>query len=353
MMQPVPVAEVMSGKEGAASIGARSVGARSIRSDGGASRRRTPNATPLSNPISDRVIDHRFGSPPPLGLARESSSRASNRRPSTSGQRHDRNAATVERDFAFVSGSPKMQAYRRSPPLTPLPDADDSGFISLGGPMLAVAEQKSSTSKLARRISTTPKFAPQRDLEVGDDRHQISNISLDEQQPRQSRSPRLQSSIAFGSPRLRPVVSDSTSRNDAAVRNNIISSNQRSDPNDDSSRFLNTPTTPRLLHSTSLKTLSPTSNAGGPPALLHAAIYTTSGSPRAEKSQQRRPPTRTLSTSDDKARDDEDEMKTSATSSPAEEAIFASWQSPEVELPKWILEHTRREGVKERWSMDL
>jgi hypothetical protein len=158
---------------------------------------------------------------------------------------------------------------------------------------------------------------------------------------------------------MRPVTTESTSRaaardsNDAAIRNNTISSRKRSNPNDDPSRFLNAPTTPRLLHSTSLKTLSPTASAGGPPAFLHAAIYTTSGSPRAENNQTRQPPTRSLSTAADYDGDEDDETKTSATASAAEEAIFASWQSPEVELPKWILEHTRREGVKERWSMDL
>jgi hypothetical protein len=157
-------------------------------------------------------------------------------------------------------------------------------------------------------------------------------------------------------------MSDSSSRaavhdsNDAVIRKNIIissSTNKHSNLNDDSSRFLATPTTPRLLHSTSLKTLSPTADAGAPPAFLHAAIYTTSGSPRAENGKPRQPPAQSYSTMADGARDDEDSTKTSGTASPAEEAIFASWQSPEVELPKWILEHTRREGVKERWSMDF
>jgi hypothetical protein len=361
MMQPVPVAEVMSGKEGAGSIGARS-----IRSDGGASRRRTPNATPLTNPVSDRVVDQalRLGSPPALGLTRENSSRASNRRPSTSGQRHERNAAPVERDFAFVSSSPKLPAHRRSPPLAPLPDADDSGFITLGGPMLGGTEATSSASRAARRISTTPTFSPQRDLQLDGDRKEISGMSLDNQQSHQSRSPHLQPSVDLGSPRSRPITSDANGRRAArdsndenyTAKQNTSSSNEHYHSNNDTLRIPGAATSPRLLHSTSLKTLSPTANAGGPPALLHAAIYTTGGSPRASGRQGQKGP---FSTPHDEAHgeDDEDLSVTSraspATASPADEAIFASWQSPEVEMPKWILEHTRREGVKERWSMDL
>jgi hypothetical protein len=33
--------------------------------------------------------------------------------------------------------------------------------------------------------------------------------------------------------------------------------------------------------------------------------------------------------------------------------LFDSWYTPEFELDRWVHEHTKREGIRERWSMDL
>lgn len=35
------------------------------------------------------------------------------------------------------------------------------------------------------------------------------------------------------------------------------------------------------------------------------------------------------------------------------EELFDNWYTPDFELGKWVLENTRREGIKERWSFDV
>jgi hypothetical protein len=35
------------------------------------------------------------------------------------------------------------------------------------------------------------------------------------------------------------------------------------------------------------------------------------------------------------------------------EELFDSWYTPDFELGTWVLEHTKREGVRERWSMEF
>jgi hypothetical protein len=51
---------------------------------------------------------------------------------------------------------------------------------------------------------------------------------------------------------------------------------------------------------------------------------------------------------------DEEAILTALETNPKAAAeLFNSWYTPDFELGTWVLEHTKREGVRERWSMEF
>lgn len=113
MLQPLPTAEIMSGKERVP----RS------RSDSGGSRM-SPGSTHFSRQVSHRLIDSRLQAaiPPAMAMSRECSSRGSN---TNDGQRHDR---ISEQDFAT---SPSRERRRLSPTGVARDDSEDSNVTVL------------------------------------------------------------------------------------------------------------------------------------------------------------------------------------------------------------------------------
>ncbi|KXT03908.1 hypothetical protein AC578_9304 [Pseudocercospora eumusae] len=134
MMQPLPVAEVMSGKERAP----RS------RSDSGGSRM-SPSSTTLSRELSHRLIDRKLhaGTSSAPAMSRESSSRGSN---GNGGQRHDR---ISEQDFAI---SPPRETRRPSNGLMK-DDSDDSTATVIRSPDLT------PTRLVPRRAASRPQLS--------------------------------------------------------------------------------------------------------------------------------------------------------------------------------------------------
>jgi len=47
------------------------------------------------------------------------------------------------------------------------------------------------------------------------------------------------------------------------------------------------------------------------------------------------------------------DMKFFNTDGEVREEFFDSWYTPDFELDRWVHEHTRREGIRERWSFDV
>ena len=117
MMQPPPHADYMSGKE------------RSLRSrsdSGGSSRLSARSGVPLSREVSHKIIDRKIRSGevlPSPGMSRESSAQTAN---DPNGQRHERIAATEEKDFAFDEPSPRKRERRRKPSPIQIQVSEDS-----------------------------------------------------------------------------------------------------------------------------------------------------------------------------------------------------------------------------------
>ncbi|KAI5370489.1 hypothetical protein Slin14017_G013680 [Septoria linicola] len=152
MMQPLPVAEVMSGKE-RPSRG---------RSDSGGSRL-SPSSTNLSRQVSNRIVEHRLRGDTPTSteMSRQSSFRSAVR---LGGQRHDRN----EHDFS-ANRSLEQSQTSLAPPRTE--DGEGSAVTALRKPELAATRHGShcagsrpllqtvmSESELSKQIAhRTPK----------------------------------------------------------------------------------------------------------------------------------------------------------------------------------------------------
>ena len=352
MLQPVPVAEVMSGKI-------------------------SPHATPRAGAVTDRAVDAalRVGNPPALGLSGSRAgsysrgndgmggSRSNSRQGSSSGQRHDRshllqhstNPSTSERDFALfphaasTTSPTKTSIHQRSPRLPPL---------DVHHPHSA-ASSRQNTPRLGPVISRT-----------------LSNTS---------------SAAGDRTPLASPLHPHHHHHHHHHQQQQLSPTWQPSSYDaEDSSTFVTPVETPSELPATPANAFFPTTSAGG---LSHGKIYTATApvllasSPASSKSTSHlgAPITLTRSRSSHTATaaanrglrredsllvadpddlDDDDspaESKSSrgpaaaATHGPAsgELDLLATWQAPGFELPKYIYEHTRREGVRERWSMDL
>ncbi|CAK4031181.1 Hypothetical predicted protein [Lecanosticta acicola] len=134
MMQPPPVAEVMSGKKRAP----RS------RSDSGASRLNS-SSVPSSRQLSSRLTQHRAPSTP---MSRECSSQASN---GSTGQRHDRSATTSERDFAISPIQTEPRVRRKPPPIQIVhDDSKESLVTAVRLPSIAPSEAAGNPQQATR-----------------------------------------------------------------------------------------------------------------------------------------------------------------------------------------------------------
>ncbi|TKA39264.1 hypothetical protein B0A54_08573 [Friedmanniomyces endolithicus] len=140
MLQPPPIAEVMSGK--ASAYGSRTNSTRS---------RPSVNSTPVSRQASERAKRAQVT----LGALRDD----------TKGQRHDRSSGTpitTERDFAV---SPSKRDRRRPEPLHLREASDDSGVTIIHRPL------------------STPELAPSRQPRTTTSRPQLSTILSDSMSP--------------------------------------------------------------------------------------------------------------------------------------------------------------------------
>ncbi|KXT12453.1 hypothetical protein AC579_7379 [Pseudocercospora musae] len=136
MMQPLPVAEVMSGKERAP---------RSRSNSGGS--RMSPSSMTLSREVSHRLIDRKLhaGTSSATAMSRESSSHGSNGK-GNGGQRHDR---ISEQDFAI---SPARETRRPSNGLTK-DNSEDSAATVVRSPKFT------PTRPVPRRAASRPQLS--------------------------------------------------------------------------------------------------------------------------------------------------------------------------------------------------
>lgn len=322
MMQPPPVAEFMSGKEPASS--GRSIGGRSRTS------RKSPSATPLSIAVSDCTLDNtlQVGSPPSLGLSRQNSSRASN---GIDGQRHDRSSATNERDFAFAL--PQRQVSKRDKQQTTMTgisqDSTDSTHTVLRAPALAPDAVQRRPSQPARP--------------------QLSTIVSDSLYPADSAA-----STRFHTPDETPTKENLSptlpTTNRKSNREHEEEWPNKSEP---SRRASLAPPPQFLVHENSLKLIQQDLSPG-PGPLINAKFYATAEpTTRATLGDNDTLPATAPALSRQVRLHSRDESSGDDVILSVQPEIFERLHSPEFELPEWIHEHTKREGVRERWSMDL
>jgi hypothetical protein len=50
---------------------------------------------------------------------------------------------------------------------------------------------------------------------------------------------------------------------------------------------------------------------------------------------------------------DSPEVTSSPEMSEFRQELFDSWYTPDLDLGRWVHEHTRREGIRERWSFEV
>lgn len=290
MMQGPPTADVMSGKERAS----RS------RSDSGGSRLSARSGVPLSREVSERIVAQKLKSgemlPSPT-LSRASTALSEN---ASKGQRHDR-IATDEIDFAQLNDSPGKAKRRPSPIRIQVSESDsnDSAVTVLRDP--AQAPHRPQPKRLASRP-------------------QLSTIKSD------SLVPSSGEDDAFYTPTSTPKENSlPTSRQSASDKMTASTTRDRISRR-----------TPLLLKDDSLKALH---DLAPDSALFRSHVVSSEDLPRLPPPRKVRLPST-----------DSSEEETLAGSP----ELGESWGSAEdFALPEWVHAHTKREGVRERWSMDI
>lgn len=289
MMQPPPTADVMSGKERAS----RS------RSDSGGSRLSTRSGVPLSREVSQRIVAQKLKNgevlpSPTLSRASTALSDTTSR-----GNRHDR-STTDEIDFAHLMDSPRKTKRKPSPiRIEVSEDSNDSAVTVLRDPSRAPGRPQ-------------PKPAASRP--------QFSTIKSD------SLVPSSGDDEAFYTPA-------STPKENSLPRFRQSHSDVSTDKRDRISRR-----TPVLLQDDSLHALAPASALFAPHALSTEDL-------RNHSREQTFPPPRRVRLPST----DSSEEATLAGSPD----LYDSWESADFALPEWVHEHTKREVVAHRWSMDI
>ncbi|WPG99683.1 Hypothetical protein R9X50_00250200 [Acrodontium crateriforme] len=272
MMQPPPVAEVMSGKERAP----RS------RSDSGGSRPSAHGSTKLSRQVSARNIEKRLKAgetDSTLGIAREPSTRSTTSAPRPILSK----CLTGERDFA---SSPEKRSKQKPPPLW-LSDAAETAGTVTHQPMLT---PESERPQQVRRRSSRPPLSPI--MSESDDIPKYNNFPLCIV-PKEN---------AFPS----PLGRDGTE--------------------------------PRVQENSFARPMEMTSRDAEIRSFEHAGLK----SPFFDS----RSPTESPGSRNRLQAPEEEEHRHSM----GDPAVF---YTPEFELDKWVHEHTKREGIRQRWSMDL
>lgn len=285
LMQPPPLADVMSGKERAPP--------RSRSDSGGSSRLSARSVMPLSREVTQRIIEQKLRNgdllPMTSSLSVESSAptlTSNNPR----GQRHDRDSVD-EHDFAF-DDSPTSRREKRRQTQVQIQASEDS---TKSAATVIHNHEASPDPSRARRLASKP---------------QLSTIASDSLLPADVddtliRTPKENRRSLSGDER------DRTARRSALLP-----------PVKDDSL--------RVLHE-----LAPAS------PIFKTQVVSSQDLKRDGVPTNRR---RRMSSED-------------ASPSPAvgdeRPEMYDSWYTPDFELPEWVHEHTKREGVKERWSMDF
>ncbi|KAK1074610.1 hypothetical protein LTR74_000853 [Friedmanniomyces endolithicus] len=312
MLQPPPIAEVMSGK--ASAYGSRTNSTRS---------RPSVNSTPVSRQASERARKAQVT----LGALREPE--ASLGTPTrmadyTTGQRHDRSSGTpttTERDFAV---SPSKRDKRRLEPLHLREASDDSDVTIIHRPL------------------STPELHPSRQPRTTASRPQLSTILSDSISPADvdPQTRKAENSL----PSTRVSEASSSERDITARRPAVLI-------NGPSLKILqDVGTTKASLFNTRIFAAAATSptgagagrGGGGGEGGDRRARGAGAGGAGGARLTARLPTTVAAFGSE------EDTSK-----SPASTDLFESWNTPGFELGEWVHEHTKRPGVKHRWSMDI
>ncbi|KAK0774537.1 hypothetical protein LTR75_016839 [Friedmanniomyces endolithicus] len=299
MLQPPPIAEVMSGK--ASAYGSRTNSTRS---------RPSVNSTPVSRQASERAKRAQVT----LGALRDD----------TKGQRHDRSSGTpitTERDFAV---SPSKRDRRRPEPLHLREASDDSGVTIIHRPL------------------STPELAPSRQPRTTTSRPQLSTILSDSMSPADvdTNTPVPAHKAENSIPSTRVSEASSSERDITARRPGVLI-------NGPSLKILQDGSTKASLFNTRIfaaAATSPLGSGGGTGGGGGAGRGAGGGGGGAAGARfTARLPTAMVAGSSEEE----------PSRSPISTDLFESWNKPEFELGEWVHEHTKRPGVKHRWSMDI
>ncbi|KAK1056723.1 hypothetical protein LTR74_014719 [Friedmanniomyces endolithicus] len=280
MLQPPPIAEVMSGK----------VSERVKRAQVTLGALREPEAS-LGTPT--RMADY------------------------TTGQRHDRSSGTpttTERDFAV---SPSKRDKRRPEPLHLREASDDSDVTIIHRPL------------------STPELHPSRQPRTTASRPQLSTILSDSISPADvdthTSAPTHKAENSL--PSTRASEASSSEREIVARRPAVL---------------INGPSLKILqdVGSTKASLFNTRIFAAAAPSPLGSGGGTGGGGGAGGGAVARftaRLPTAIVAGSSEEE----------PSRSPISTDLFESWNQPEFELGEWVHEHTKRPGVKHRWSMDI
>lgn len=247
------------------------------------------SSVPLSRQVSERLLDRE--------ISRQSSGQKAN------GQRHDRskgNPTTDERDFA--EASPSRRERRRPSPLHVATDSEDSA------------------ATVIHRTSRAPDPARKQQPRKTASRPHLSTIMSDSMMPRDDRSD-LDRPVFY-------TPTDTTPKENSLPRSARQSEDYFGTDRDRFSRR-----SAILVQDSSLKVLQDLAPKCG---VFNTKIFAPDRT-EAEATDDHRLPIK-----------EGDELQ-----SPAGPEMFDSWYTPDFELGKWVHEHTKRQGITKRWSMDF
>ena len=294
MLQPPPVADVMSGKQRPSRSGSAS---------GSIPRPTSFGSAHLSTQGSRRTRDGRLLSSrgsPATNLSRETSSRSAN---NPTGQRHDRDhvdgAKNTTTDKDLAKPAVKRRIHRPAPLVLDAQGSEDSTVTVIHNSSAALETSTALRKPHPRKLASRP---------------QLSTILSDNTAPAEIEN-------EYHTPPATPKENSepSSARNSAEFV-----------------RDKNARRSAILFHdSSSLKALQDRTPRRR--TLFNTRLFATS--PPLFESAIRIPAS------------DEDEDNRLSSGGPE---LFDSWYTPEFQLDKWVHEHTKREVAgRQRWSMDI
>ncbi|KXL46127.1 hypothetical protein M433DRAFT_394132 [Acidomyces richmondensis BFW] len=285
MMQPPPVADVMSGKRPPP----RS------RSDSGGSKLSSPSFVSMSRQSSSHPADRRLYSAESLQVPRMSRENSSGTTGDAAGRRHDRmspGTTTEEKDFAALTSK---RTKRRPSPIKVAQASEDSETTVIRRP-----SQGSDT--VPPRIFGRPSRPP------------LSTIISDSLVPSEQ-------DLEFYTPAETPKENSFPGLREDSSLDGRDRIERRSAVIVQDSSFK------------ALSNLTPTST------FLNTRFFATT--PAYTEAKVRLPPPKA------------DEAQRRSDGDGGGPEMFDSWYTPDFQLDKWIHENTRRDGVHQRWSMDI